>query len=96
MARDAYFPQDLVLQGKQLLERLCDDIEQAQPLTPARLLELTHATTEEFNQLEEAFEARGSMLETVARDAIGSDIGFIAAAYGFDVDVEELISNREW
>ncbi|ETV67999.1 hypothetical protein H257_15957 [Aphanomyces astaci] len=96
LERDSYFPPDLVLKGKQLLRQLCDDIEEAKPLTPAGLLDLTHATTESFNELEEEFEARGSMLETVARDAIGSDIGFIAAAYGFDVDVEELISNREW
>ncbi|KAF0709362.1 Aste57867_5952 [Aphanomyces stellatus] len=96
MARDSYFPPALVQKGQQLLVQLCLDIERVKPLTPADLKDLTHATTEAFNQLEEEFEANGSGLETTARESIADGVGVIAAAYGFDVDIEELISNREW
>ncbi|CAK4081716.1 unnamed protein product [Aphanomyces euteiches] len=96
MERDTYFPNVLVKKGQQLLIDLCLEIERVKPVTTAALLDLTHATTQAFNDLEEEFEEQGSQLETVARDCIGSDFAFIAATYGFDVDVEELISNRDW
>jgi len=96
MRQDSYFPAPLVEQGRQILLRLCERIEREPPVDAAALCALTHAATLEFNVLGEAFEAQGSELESVARDNIGSDVDFIARSYGFDVDVEDLISPREW
>ena len=96
MVQDEYFPPALVAQGQQILLRLCERIERERPADGAALMALTHAATLEFNVLGEAFEAQGSELETVARENIGSDVDFIARSYGFDVDVEDLISPREW
>lgn len=96
MMQDGYFPDALVAQGQQILLRLCERIERERPADAAGLCALTHAATLEFNVLGEAFEAQGSELETVARDNIGEDVAFIASTYGFDVDVEELLSPREW
>jgi len=93
---DDYFPTDLVDKGRSILLRLCESIESERPQTLAALYQLTHAATEQFNQLNNEFEERGSEIETVARDAIGVDISTIAEAYGFSADDEELIAPRDW
>ncbi len=96
MLDDAYFPPALVRQGQQILLRLCARIERERPADGAALLALTHAATLEFNVLGEAFEAQDSELETAARENIAADFELVARSYGYDVDVEELISPREW
>jgi hypothetical protein len=57
---------------------------------------LTHAATDEFNTLAEAFYEHDSEIETVARECIAGDFAFVASAYGFDADIEELIATRDW
>jgi hypothetical protein len=96
MVQDAYFPPALVAQGQQILLRLCERIERERPADGAALMALTHAATLEFNVLGEAFEAQDSELETAARENIGADFELIARSYGFDVDVDDLTSPREW
>lgn len=97
MYDDDYFPDHLVDKGKQILVRLCQRIEAEKPADVSALYELTHAATEEFNDLEGEFLDADSELETAAREAIGEEFWFIAKAYGFhDADVEELIATREW
>lgn len=96
MMADRYFPKPLVRKGQEILSRLCEKIEAERPATLAQLYVLTHAATEEFNALDEEFGDAGSELETAARENIGRDFAFIAEAYGFDADVEELIATREW
>jgi hypothetical protein len=71
-------------------------IETDHPNDLAALYAITNASTEEFNALAEEFEEQGSEIETAARDCIGTDFAFIAKAYGFDADIEELISTRDW
>ncbi|WP_223885084.1 DUF5713 family protein [Nocardia colli] len=59
--------------------------------------EHTQRATEEFNALEEEFDAAGSEIETVAREVICEEFCFVADAYGFaDADREELTATREW
>ncbi|MEU3555381.1 DUF5713 family protein [Streptomyces fragilis] len=95
--RDPYYPQPVVDKGRAILRRLCERVEAERPSDLAALYVLTHAATEEFNALEEEFEAAGSGIETVAREVIAEDFWFVASAYGFtDADVEELIAPREW
>ena len=97
MYRDDYFPRSCVDKGKEILRNLCFEIEQQSPQKLEDLYVLTHAATEEFNDLQEDFDAHDSEIETVARDCIGTDFLFIANAYGFeDADNEELISTRDW
>ncbi|KDN81328.1 DUF5713 family protein [Kitasatospora cheerisanensis] len=97
MAGDAYYPRQLVAQGAAVLRTLCERIEAERPSGLGELYALTHAATEEFNRLGEAFEEAGSEIETVAREVIGADFAFVAAAYGFaDADGEELIAPRDW
>ncbi|MFG3715998.1 DUF5713 family protein [Micromonospora sp. NPDC047730] len=94
---DGYFPDHVVDKGRAILLRLCEQIEAEQPKDLAALYTLTDAATDEFNLLEAEFEAAGSEIETVAREAIGEDFWFVATSYGFtDADSERLIANREW
>ena len=97
MYNDDYFPRHLVDRGKQILVRLCERIEKERPADLPALYKLTHAATDEFNELAEAFDDEGSELETAARENIGEEFWFIANAYGFaDADSEELIATRDW
>ncbi|MEV4216652.1 DUF5713 family protein [Nonomuraea sp. NPDC049725] len=97
MYQDGYYPDHVVDKGRGILLRLCERIEADGPSDLAALYALTHAATEEFNELEAEFEAAGSEIETVAREVIAEDFWFVATAYGFvDADVEELIATRDW
>jgi hypothetical protein len=94
---DGYFPDRVVDLGKEILLRLCERLESRRPADLAALYALTQAATEEFNDLQTAFEEAGSEIETVAREEMAADFRFVAHAYGFpDVDVEELIATRDW
>ncbi|MET8651982.1 DUF5713 family protein [Nocardia aurea] len=94
---DDYYPDPVVRRGEAIFVRLCERIEAERPADLSALYRLTHAATEEFNELEAEFDAAGSEIETVARDEIGQDFWFLANAYGFhDADIEELIAPREW
>ncbi|WP_067703214.1 DUF5713 family protein [Nocardia jejuensis] len=97
MYRDDYYPDHAVDQGKKILVTLCERIEADKPADLAALYALTHAATDEFNELVEVFYEAGSEIETVARDTIATDFLFIAHAYGFaDADNEELVATRDW
>jgi hypothetical protein len=95
MLVDRYFPKHLVAKAQDLLCLLAERIESEAPQGKA-VYELTRATAQAFNELQEEFLAAGSEIETVARDAIGGDVEFILQAYGYDVDIEEAIANRDW
>jgi len=96
MQKDSYFPSAQVEKGKAILLKLCETIEAKKPNSLEQLYALTHAATEEFNLLGEELEENGSELETAARENIGADFEFVAKAYGFEADIEELIATREW
>lgn len=96
MYQDNYFPNDLVDKGKIILLQLCQKIELQEPKELSAFYELTHAATEQFNDLEEEFGDAGSEIETAAREAIALDFNMIALAYGYEADIEEMIAPREW
>ncbi|MFJ8091166.1 DUF5713 family protein [Streptomyces griseofuscus] len=94
---DAYYPDHALDKARAILLALCARIEAERPADLPALYRLTHAASEEFNALEDQFEAAGSEIETVARDEVGGEFRYIARAYGFgEADVEELIAPREW
>lgn len=97
MYDDDYYPDRIVDKGKAILLRLCARIEDERPADLAALYALTHAATDEFNELQDEFFEAESEIETVARELIAEDFWFIATAYGFsDADHEELIATRDW
>ena len=96
MYRDSYFPDALVDRGKDILLRLCESIELEKPRDLEALYALTHAATDEFNALAEAFYDHDSDIETAARECIAAEFAFIAGSYGFDAYIEEMIATRDW
>lgn len=97
MFRDPFFPDFLVEKCKSILLDLCKDIENNRPNSLDELYELTHASTERLNDLEEEFGEHESEIETAARECLTLDIEAIAKAYGYnDADLEELVAPREW
>ncbi len=53
-------------QGEEILLRLCEVLENNPPDGLAALYVLTQQATEEFNDLQDAFDEAGSEIETVA------------------------------
>jgi Family of unknown function (DUF5713) len=96
MYDDDYFPNFLVDKGKSILINLCFQIEKKQPKNLEELYKLTHLATDKFNNLQEEFEENDSEIETGARECIAMDFEFIAEAYEFEADTEELIATRDW
>lgn len=96
MYQDSYFPKFLVDKCKNILIELCQKIEANTPQNLGELYQLTHASTDELNELEDEFFENDSEIETGARECLGRDFDFIATAYGFEADVEELIATRNW
>lgn len=96
MYEDKYFPNFLVDKGRDILLKLCLEIESQQPESDEDVYRLTHKATESFNQLAMEFYENDSEIETAARDAIGTDFDFILTTYGFNLDVEEAIAPRDW
>lgn len=97
MDNDNYYPTHLVKKGQDLLKALCVKIEATSPKNLSELYILTQETTDQFNELAEEFYEEESEIETVARECIAEDFGFIADEYGFeDADIEELIATRDW
>ena len=96
MYGDDYFPSFLVDKCKAILVRLCESIEAQKPTDNESLLRLTHAATNEFNALSDEFLENDSEIETGAREAIAADFDFIVKAYGFEIDIEEVIAPRDW
>lgn len=97
MFRDPFFPDFLVEKCKCILLDLCKSIEENKPESLDELYELTHASTERLNDLEEEFNEHDSEIETAARECLSLDIETIAKAYGYtDADLEELVAPREW
>ncbi|WP_018353575.1 DUF5713 family protein [Longispora albida] len=97
LSGDDYFPGHLLDEGREILQRLCARIEAGKPASLEALYALTHAATDEFNDLDEELHDAGSEIETIAREVIADDFWFIAKTYGFDnADIEQLIMNRDW
>jgi len=96
MYLDGYFPNFLVDKGKKILIDLCAKIESKKPVSNDELFTLTHSATDLFNDLQEEFEENESEFETAARESIGENFDNIVKAYGFDVDIEDVIATRDW
>lgn len=96
MYRDSYFPKFLVDKCKNILLELCKNIEDQKPKTNEDLYKLTHNSVKKINDLNAEFDDNDSDLETMARECLAADYLFITEVYGYKVDAEEMISNRDW
>lgn len=96
MYNDSCFPKFLVDKCKNILLNLCINIETKKPKNLTELYILTHKATNEINNLQDEFFENDSEIETGARECLGANFDFIANAYGFEADIEEIIATRDW
>jgi hypothetical protein len=96
MYNDQWFPNELVDKVKQIIINACYQIEQQKPATAEGFYKISHAAVDEINELQDEFFAAGSELEGAAAESIGLEFLFIAETYGYEVDFEEVIGNREF
>ena len=95
MYRDEYFPDFLVDKVKGELQKVIDLLETGETNTEViqeKLDEMVYA----INDLQEEFDENGSEIETVARDCIGENVGYVLKWFGIPIDVEEAIRERDW
>ena len=49
-----------------------------------------------LNDLQEEFDENGSEIETVARDCIGENVGYVLEWFDIPIDVEKALRKRDW
>ena len=95
MYQDGYFPDFLVDKVKELVQNVISYLE-----TGEKDLEKIQSQFDEMtlaiNDLQEEFEENDSEIETAARDSIGETVEYILKWFQIDLDVEDVIQERDW
>ncbi|EAK8409812.1 DUF5713 family protein [Listeria monocytogenes] len=95
MYQDPFFPPFLVDKIKQSILDTVQFLEEGNHDTEAIQAKFDEMTLA-INALQDEFYENESELETGARDSIAETIIPILAHYKIDIDIEELLREREW
>lgn len=95
MYQDAYYPDFLVDKIKNELQKVVDLLESGETDVEAIQEQLDKMACA-VNDLQEEFEENDSEIETVARDCIGTTVGYILDWFDIPIDREEAIRERDW
>ena len=95
MYQDEYYPDFLVDKVKAELQKVIDLLERGEIDTEVIQEKLDEAVCA-VNDLQDEFDENDSEIETVARDCIGTTVGYILEWFGIPIDVEEAIRERDW
>ena len=95
MYNDGYYPDFLVDKVKAELEKVIVLLESGET-DPDIIQEKLDEMTCAINDLQEEFYENDSEIETVARDCIGMDAGYILNWFGIPIEMEEAIRERDW
>ncbi|EFR86824.1 DUF5713 family protein [Listeria marthii] len=95
MYQDPFFPPFLVDKIKQLILDTVQFLGEGNHDTEAIQAKFDEMTLA-INALQDEFYENESELETGARDSIAETIIPILAHYKVDIDIEELLREREW
>ena len=90
-----FFPDFLVDKVKDELQKVIDLLETGETDTEIIQKKLDEMVCV-INDLQEEFDENGSEIETVARDCIGENVGYILKWFDIPIDVEEAIRERDW
>lgn len=93
MYLDEYFPDFLVNKVKDKIQKIFDLLETGETDTEI-IQEKLNEVVCVINDLHEEFDENGSEIETVARDCIGENVGYILKWFDIPIDVEEAIRER--
>lgn len=96
MFDDEYYPDVLVAEVKQCVEKFAKKLSKDE-LSEAEIYHFAHEAVISINSLKPQFEDLDSSLDDTAADYIAEAMMMVAQAEGYmDVEMEELIVNREW
>lgn len=96
MFDDEYYPDILVAEVKQLIEKFSKKISKL-TLSDHEVYTLASQTVIEINEMKPHFEDLDSSLDDTAADYIAEAMMMVVQEKGYmDIEMEELVSNREW
>ena len=95
MYQDEYYPDFLVDKVKAELQKVIDLLESGETDTEVIQEKLDEAFCAVYD-LQDEFDENDSEIETVARDCIGTTVGYILEWFDIPIDVEEAIRERDW
>jgi predicted nucleic acid-binding protein len=95
MFDDEYYPDILVAEIKQLIERFAKKISKAE--SEQEIYRFAGETVSEINEMKPQFEDLESSLDDTAADYIAEAMMMVVQDEGYlEIEMEELVSNREW
>ena len=96
MFDDEYYPDILVAEIKQHIERFASNVSKSD-LSDQDVYQLAHETVVDINATKPQFEDLDSSLDDTAADYIAEAMMMVVQEQGlFDIEMEELVVNREW
>ncbi|ANF82243.1 hypothetical protein A3K93_08565 [Acinetobacter sp. NCu2D-2] len=96
MFDDEYYPDILVAEVKQHIERFAKKVEKA-GLSEQDIYQFAQLTVADINEMKPQFEDLDSSLDDTAADYIAEAMMMVVQEHGyFDIEMEELITTREW
>ena len=96
MFDDDYYPDILVAEVKQLIEKFSKKVSKSD-LNSTDIYHIADETVAEMNRLKPQFEDLDSSLDDTAADYIAEAMMMVIQEQGyFEVEMEQLIANREW
>ena len=95
MFDDEYYPDILVAEVKQQIKHFSKKVSSG--LTEAEIYHFAHHTMIAINEMKPQFEDLDSSLDDTAADYIAEAMMMIVQEAGyFEIEMEQLIANREW
>lgn len=96
MFDDDYYPDILVAEIKQHIKQFSKKVSRSD-LSEMEIYAVAHQTIKEINEMKPQFEDLESSLDDAAADYIAEAMMMIVQDAGYlDIEMEELIANREW
>lgn len=96
MFDDEYYPDILVAEIKQHIERFAQKVAKS-GLSDQEIYQLANLTVADINVMKPQFEDLDSSLDDSAADYIAEAMMMVVQKHGlFEIEMEELITNREW
>ncbi|WP_089603634.1 DUF5713 family protein [Acinetobacter piscicola] len=96
MFDDEYYPDILVAEVKQLIEKFAKKVSK-NSFSDTEIYSLANLTVVEINEMKPQFEDLDSSLDDTAADYIAEAMMMVVQNQGyFEIEIEELVANREW
>jgi len=96
MFDDEYYPDILVAEVKQLIENCAKKVAKTS-FSDAEIYSMAKLTVTEINEMKPQFEDLDSSLDGTAGDYIAEAMMMVVQDQGYlDIEMEELVANREW